>query len=72
MDVFLYRRTQASDRGPEESASRATVVRDGVPIEVAARDIVPGDLASVMTGRPFPADGIVLTGADLQVGLPDR
>ena len=68
MDVFLHRRTQASTEGLKSRlASRATVVRDGVPIEVAARDVVPGDLASVMTGEPFPADGIVLTGADLQV-----
>ena len=68
MDVFLHRRTQASTEGLKSRlASRATVVRDGVPIEVAARDVVPGDLAIVMTGEPFPADGIVLTGADLQV-----
>jgi Ca2+-transporting ATPase len=68
MDVFLHRRTQASTEGLKSRlASRATVVRDGVPIEVAARDVVPGDLAIVMTGEPFPADGIVLTGTDLQV-----
>ena len=68
MDVFLHRRTQASTEGLKSRlASRATVVRDGVPIEVAARDVVPGDLAIVMTGEPFPADGIVLTGGDLQV-----
>jgi P-type Ca2+ transporter type 2C len=68
MDVFLHRRTQASTEGLKSRlASRATVVRDGTPIEVAARDVVPGDLATVMTGETFPADGVVLTGADLQV-----
>ena len=68
MDVFLHRRTQASTEGLKSRlASRATVVRDGAPIEVAARDVVPGDLATVMTGEMFPADGIVLTGTDLQV-----
>jgi Ca2+-transporting ATPase len=67
MDVFLHRRTQASTEGLKSRlASRATVVRDGVAIEVAARDVVPGDLVMVMTGETFPADGIVLTGADLQ------
>ena len=67
MDVILHRRTQASTEGLKSRlASRATVVRDGVPIEVAARDVVPGDLATVVTGETFPADGIVLTGADLQ------
>ena len=68
MDVFLHRRTQASTEGLKSRlASRALVVRDGAPIEVAARDVVPGDLATVATGETFPADGIVLTGADLQV-----
>jgi Ca2+-transporting ATPase len=68
MDVFLHRRTQASTEGLKSRlASRATVVRDGAPTEVAARDVVPGDLATVITGETFPADGIVLTGADLQV-----
>ena len=68
MDVFLHRRTQASTEGLKSRlASRATVVRDGAPIEVAARDVVPGDLATVMTGEMFPADGIVLAGTDLQV-----
>lgn len=68
MDVFLHRRTQASTEGLKSRlASRATVTRDGVPIAVAARDVVPGDLATVMTGETFPADGLVLSGADLQV-----
>jgi Ca2+-transporting ATPase len=68
MDVFLHRRTQASTEGLKSRlASRATVVRDGAPIEVAARDVVPGDVATVVTGETFPADGIVLAGADLQV-----
>jgi len=68
MDVFLHRRTQASTEGLKSRlASRATVVRDGVAIDVAVGDVVPGDLAIVITGEPFPADGIVLTGADLQV-----
>jgi Ca2+-transporting ATPase len=68
MDVFLHRRTQASTEGLKSRlASQATVVRDGTPIEVVARDVVPGDLVIVTTGETFPADGIVLTGADLQV-----
>lgn len=68
MDVFLHRRTQASTEGLKSRlASRATVVRDGAAIDVPARDVVPGDVATVMTGETFPADGIVLNGADLQV-----
>jgi Ca2+-transporting ATPase len=67
MDVFPHQRQASTEGLKSRLASRATVVRDGVPIEVAARDVVPGDLAIVMTGEPFPADGIVLTGAALQV-----
>jgi Ca2+-transporting ATPase len=68
MDVFLHRRTQASTEGLKSRiASRATVVRDGRPIDVAARDVVPGDLATVMTGETIPADGMVLSGTDLQI-----
>lgn len=68
MDVFLHRRTQASTEGLKSRlASRATVVRDGASIEVPAREVVPGDLVTVTTGETFPADGMVLTGDDLQV-----
>ena len=68
MDVFLHRRTQASTEGLKSRlASRASVVRDGAPTDVAARDVVPGDLAIVVTGETFPADGLVLTGVDVQV-----
>ncbi len=68
MDAFLHRRTQASTAGLQTRlASRATVVRDGVPIEIAASQVVPGDLALVGTGEPFPADGVILDGEALQV-----
>ena len=68
MDVFLHQRTQASTEGLKSRlASRATVVRDGTSAEIAARDVVPGDVATVMTGDLFPADSMVLTGTDLQV-----
>jgi Ca2+-transporting ATPase len=68
LDVYLHRRTQASTEGLKSRlASTATVLRDGASVEIAARDVVPGDLALVTTGDMFPADGIVLDGADLQV-----
>jgi Ca2+-transporting ATPase len=68
LDVYLHRRTQASTEGLKSRlASSATVVRDGAPVEIAARDVVPGDLALVSSGDMFPADGIVLDGLDLQV-----
>jgi Ca2+-transporting ATPase len=68
MDAWLHRRTQASTEGlSSRLATRATVVRDGVETEVAAADVVPGDLAIVAAGEPFPADGLVLGGANVQV-----
>jgi magnesium-transporting ATPase (P-type) len=36
-----------------------------VPTEIPATEVVPGDLALVSTGEPFPADGIVVAGSDL-------
>lgn len=67
MDAFLHRRTQASTEGLQSRlATRATLIRDGTPIEVPAAEVVPGDLAMVSVGEPFPADGIVIAGAELQ------
>lgn len=67
MDLFLHRRTQASTAGlAGRLAARARVVRGGVVREIAARELVPGDLALVPTGEPFPADGIVVGGTALQ------
>jgi Ca2+-transporting ATPase len=65
MDVYLHRRTQASTEGlVSRLAVSARVVRDGTPHEVPARDVVAGDLALVVPGEPFPADGIIVAGAD--------
>jgi len=67
MDLFLHRRTQASTAGlARHLATTARVVRGGVAREVAARDLVPGDLTLVAAGEPFPADGIVVDGTALQ------
>ncbi len=68
MDAFLHRRTQASTAGlSRQLAQKARVVRDGRLFEIAAADLVPGDLARVSTGEPFPADGLILAGENLQV-----
>lgn len=68
MDTYLHRRTQASTRGlASRLAARATVFRDGGTITLPARDVVPGDLVEVSSGEPFPADGLVVFGTELQV-----
>jgi len=68
MDVFLHRRTRASTEGlASRLAASSRVVRDGAPHTVAAVEIVPGDLVLVGPGESFPADGVVVAGAGLQV-----
>ena len=68
MDAFLHWRSQASAEGLRTRlAERAVVMRDGRRVEVNVLELVPGDLASVGPGEPFPADGLVVAGADLQV-----
>ncbi len=67
MDVYLHRRTRAATEGlVSRLAASARVVRDGAPYLVPARDVVAGDLALVGPGEPFPADGIIVAGAELQ------
>jgi P-type Ca2+ transporter type 2C len=61
MDAYLHRRTQAST---EELAGRlattARVLREGSLAQLAAVDLVPGDLVFVGEGDAFPADGILV------------
>jgi Ca2+-transporting ATPase len=68
MDFVLHRRTQASTEGLQgRLAARATAIRGGVAVEIPAIDLVPGDLVVVRAGAPFPADGLVVAGEELQV-----
>jgi Ca2+-transporting ATPase len=67
MDAFLHHRTRASTEGLKSRlADRATVVREGAPTVIPATEVVPGDLIVVSPGESFPADGLVVRGADLQ------
>jgi Ca2+-transporting ATPase len=67
MDAYLHRRTQASTQGlASRLAAQAKVLRDGAVTEVPARDLVPGDLVLLAPGEPFPADGLVVAGTELQ------
>ncbi|MCI0433550.1 MAG: HAD-IC family P-type ATPase [Gemmatimonadetes bacterium] len=47
--------------------SRATVLRDGEPLEIPARDVVPGDLIVLEAGAAVPADVRVIEAAELRV-----
>ncbi len=67
MDAFLHRRAQASTAGLKSRlATMATVVREGPAAEISTVDLVPGDLVVVTGGEAFPADGIIIAGAELQ------
>ncbi|HEY4620083.1 MAG TPA: cation-transporting P-type ATPase, partial [Gaiellaceae bacterium] len=46
---------------------RTVVVRDGAPGEIAARDLVPGDLVRLREGDRVPADSRVASGIGLEV-----
>ena len=68
MDAYLHRRTQASTEGlASRLAATATVLRGGVESVVPALDVVVGDLVRVAAGESFPADGLLLAGAEMQV-----
>ncbi|MEO6570996.1 MAG: heavy metal translocating P-type ATPase, partial [Ilumatobacteraceae bacterium] len=43
-------------------AKTATLVRDGVEIEVPIEDVVPGDVVRVRPGEKVPVDGVIVDG----------
>ena len=68
MDAVLHWRPRASTAGlSSRLAVCATVVRDGSIREIPAVELVPGDLALINPGEPFPANGILVAAHRLQV-----
>lgn len=47
--------------------TRTRVVRDGVPVTIAAEDVVPGDLVLLAAGNLVPADASVIEARDFFV-----
>ena len=62
-----YRAERAIEALRQMAAPTATVLRDGREVEVAARDVVPGDVVILHTGDRIPADGRILESVNLQV-----
>lgn len=68
MDAFLHWRTQSSTQSlSSRLAHLATVFRAGKKINIAAWEIVPGDLIEVCAGMVFPVDGLIIAGTNIQV-----
>lgn len=49
------------------SSPNVRVIRDGKPTEVAAKDLVPGDVMLIEAGMQVAADGRLLEGSNLQI-----
>jgi P-type Ca2+ transporter type 2C len=62
-----YRAERAIEALREMAAPTATVLRDGEPDEVLAREIVPGDVMLLEAGDRAPADGRLIEVVSLQV-----
>ncbi len=68
MDAYLHRRTQASLAGlSSRLAASARVRREGVWIDIAAAELVPGDVVTIDAGAAIPADGVLLHAERLQL-----
>ena len=49
------------------SSPKITVVRDGEPISIDSKELVPGDLMQISEGEKIPADGLIISMNDLCV-----
>lgn len=63
--VQEHRAGKAAESLRRSVSIRATVLRDGEPLEVAVTEIVPGDIVLLSAGDMVPADGFVLEAHDL-------
>ncbi len=65
--VQEFRANAAADQLRQSVSVRTTVLRDGKPIEIPVRDVVPGDVALLSAGDLVPADALVLEAKDFFV-----
>lgn len=61
-----YRAERAIDALREMAAPTATVLRDGLEIEIPARDLAPGDVILLRAGDKIPADGRLIESVNLR------
>jgi len=65
--VQEYRTEKTMEALKELAAPTAKVMRDGKPVEIAAEEIVPGDLIILETGDRIPADAVLVESNNLFV-----
>ncbi len=65
--VQAYRSRRAAERLREEVAPTASALRDGQWVELARRDLVPGDVIRLSAGDRVPADARLIAARDLHV-----
>ncbi|MBI4304314.1 MAG: calcium-transporting P-type ATPase, PMR1-type [Chloroflexi bacterium] len=62
-----YRAERAMEALKRMASPTATVFRDGEEIEIAARDLVPGDIILLRTGDHTPADARLIEAVNLKL-----
>ncbi len=65
--VQEYRAEKSLEALKRLAAPKATVLRDGLPLKIAARELVPGDVILLQAGDRVPADARLIESANLQV-----
>src|SRR5688572_12810280 len=65
--VQEYRAERAIDALRQIAAPTATVVRDGMELELPSRDLVPGDIVRLSAGDRIPADARLVEAINLQI-----
>jgi len=64
--VQEYRAERAMEALKKMAAPTASVLRDGKEIEIAARELVPGDIILLVTGDRMPADARLVEAVNLR------
>ena len=64
--VQEYRAERAIETLRKMAEPGATVIRDGKEIDIPSRELVPGDIIILLTGKKVPADGRIISAINLQ------